>query len=93
MNTKHVNIEEELTILWQRVYNGIVDIVKNNNMVNTPIEINTDYIKSLTVDNSGSISITTLTGDNDFLENYEDAVIYKIYEILASEDCHEVASL
>lgn len=93
MNTKQVNIEEELTILWQRVYNGIVDIVKNNNMVNIPIEINTDYIKSLTVDTSGCISITTLNGENDFLENYEDAVIYKIYEILACEDCQKVASL
>lgn len=84
MNTKQINIEEELTILWQRVYNGIVDIVINNNMVNIPIEINTNDIKSITVDCSGYISVTTHYGENDFLENYEDGVIYNIYEKLLS---------
>lgn len=86
MNTKKINIEEELTILWQRVYNGIVDIVKNNDMVNVPIEINTNDVKSIIVDSSECISVITYNGENGFLENYEDEMIYNIYEKLLSDN-------
>ena len=85
MSAKQINIEDELAILWQRVYNAIVDIVKSNNMVNVPVEINTNDVKSIIVDSSGYISVTSYNGENDFLENYEDDVIYKIYEKLL---CH-----
>lgn len=74
-----VDIDDERTSLWSRTYNKLVNFAINNDMINVPIEVNTEDIKSIKVDDEGYITVITQYGDEDFIENYEDDVMFDIY--------------
>ena len=78
--TKTINIDDELSALWQKVYNAIVQLVFENKLQNTPIELHDCAIKSLLVDNNGVLSLTDCNGNSDFAENFEDAILYEVYD-------------
>ena len=74
-----IDIDDERTSLWSRTYNKIVNFAINNDLINVPIEVNTEDIKSIKVDDEGYITVITQYGDEDFIENYEDDVMFDIY--------------
>jgi len=74
-----IDEEDERTSLWSRTYNKIVNFAINNDMINVPIEVDTEDIKSIKVDDEGYITVITQYGDEDFIENYDDDVMFVIY--------------
>lgn len=78
--TETINIDDEFSALWQKVYNAIVQFVLDNNLQNTPIELHDCAIKSLLVDNDGVLILTDCNGNSDFAENFDDAIFYEAYE-------------
>lgn len=79
-STASINIDDELTALWQRIYNAIVQFVLDNKLQNTPIQLHGCVVKSLLVDNDGVLMLTDYNGHIDFAENFEDAVLYEVYD-------------
>lgn len=83
---QQIDIEDELSMLWQRIYAEIVRLVKEHNQTNTTIELSNCPVKSLIVDDEGILLFTSYNDDiTDYAENFADAVIYDVYEKIVQE--------
>ncbi|MBE6311558.1 MAG: hypothetical protein E7076_00150 [Bacteroidales bacterium] len=81
---QQIDIEYELSALWQRIYDETVRIAKECKRINIPIELSDCQIKSVIVDNDGTLLFITHNGKRDYAENYEDAVMYEVFQKLTS---------
>ncbi len=77
-----INIEEELSAIWQRIYVDIVHYVLTQGLKNQEIKLNNCLIKSLFVDIDNILLLTDYNGNTNFAENYEDPVLYEVYNTL-----------
>ena len=79
---QQIDIEDELSALWQRIYTEIVRILKEHNQINTTIELSDCLIKSIIVDEEGILQFTSHDEITDCAENFTDTVIYDVYDKL-----------
>lgn len=84
MYPQKIYIEDELSNLWQNVYDAIIAIVVENGLIGKQILLNGIHTKSLLVERDNTIFITTYDEHCDYAENYEDEVLYDTYTFL----CH-----
>lgn len=75
-----INIDDELSVLWKRVYNGIVSRIVSLELVDKRIILSSKYIYSVLVDKDGILVLTDYNGHNDFAEDFKDCVLYEVYE-------------
>lgn len=74
-----VNIEEELSILWQHIYADIVFFAKENGLINCNIEISIRIVKFLIVDYEGIIYFKCYDGKVCYPEDLEDNILYEVH--------------
>lgn len=75
-----INIDDELSVLWKRVYNGIVSRIVSLELVDKRIILSSKYIYSVLVDKDGILVLTDYNGHNGFAEDFKDCVLYEVYE-------------
>lgn len=88
-----IDIENELAILWQKIYNSILQFIMDKGLTDTPIELQNCCIKSLLVTSDGTIYLTDHNGTKDFVENFEDIVLYEVYQSLQKNNAMEIDAI
>ena len=84
MHKEVLDIDDELTELWEKVYDAIVDIVDNKYAREYEIELSDSLlVKSLIVTYDGFIKLSDVHDVYDFIEQFEDEYIYDIYNSLS----------
>ena len=81
-----IQIDDELTALWEKVYNAIVLYLLDNGLINVSVEIPNSRVKSIFVSDDKILSLTDFDGVTDAAEGYEDCVLYDVYRAL--KGCH-----
>ena len=77
-----INIEEELTLIWQRIYTEIVHYVLTKGLRNKKIELKNSLIKYVFVDIDNILLLIDYNGNTNYAEDYEDSILYDVYNNL-----------
>lgn len=83
---KRISIEDELSVIWQRIYDEIVHCVTVQGLVNQFVDLANCYVKFLLVDDEGFLYLINYEGEAKFAEYYEDSVLYEVYNNLSLSD-------
>lgn len=87
MQGEPVNIDEELTELWESVYSAIVGIVDREYARGNSIEFSDSYlVKSVMVTSDGYVKLADCTGESDFAEQFTDEYLYEAYRRLTDSE-------
>lgn len=81
-----IDIDDELSILWQKIYNSILQFIMDKGLTDISIELQNCCIKSLLVSSDGIINLTDHNNATDFAENFDDTVLYEVYQTLQKND-------
>ena len=79
-----MDIDSELTKLWQCAYDNIVQYAISKNIIGKPIVLSNGCVKEMCVDKYGCIMFVEYNDNIDFAENYKDEVLYEVYKELFS---------
>lgn len=88
-----IDIENELAILWQKIYNSILQFIMDKGLTDTPIELQNCCIKSLLVTSDGTINLTDYNGTKDLAETFDDFVLYEVYQSLQKNNAMEIDAI
>lgn len=87
MQGELVNIDEELTELWESVYSAILGIVDREYWRGNIIEFSDSLlVKSVMVTPDGYVRLTDSDGESDFAEQFTDEYLYEAYRRLTGSN-------
>jgi len=84
---QHIDIDEQLSELWLKLYHDIVSMVSRRRSIGREIKLQDCCVHSLFVDEDGILMLIDFNGTIDFVENFEDSVLYKVYDSFRSQFC------
>ncbi|MBQ3634650.1 MAG: hypothetical protein II951_03430 [Bacteroidales bacterium] len=77
-----IDIDDELSLLWSRLYGCIVNIASSNLLIGTPVLLDGVFVKSVIVSSDGCLSFTDNDGNTDIAEQFDDCVMYDAYKCM-----------
>ena len=76
-------VDDELSILWQHLYECVVNTVKSQQKEGCEIHLPGCCVQSISVEPDGILMIKDQNGLSDYAENFEDSVLYEVYEAIS----------